>query len=268
MLPFLTRLVPPALALLLAAGALAPAQAELLPHRAVYDLTLGSGSRSLDDARGRLVFEFDGNACEGYTTNVRQVATLSGGAGSTTLDIHSTSFEEGDGSALRFRSEVRSDNRTVSRVDGEARIADGAMQLELRRPREATKSVAQTPAFPVGHLKAILAAARDGLPILAMPVFDGADDGEQIYDTLAVVGREAAPEAEPAFPELAESRRWPVTLSYFKQEDGQGEQTPAHVVSFNLHENGVSTDLRLDFGDFVLDGALASLEALPAGECP
>jgi hypothetical protein len=250
----------PALALGLAAAS--PAHAELIPHRAVYDLSLADGGRSLEDARGRLVFEFDGNACDGYTTSVRQVTTLSGMATSRTLDVNSTTFEEGDGSSLRFRSEVRADGRTLKRIAGEA------MQLDLRLPEETSESIEQTPAFPVEHIKAILEAARGGVPTLAMAVYDGADDGRQVYESLAIVGREAAPDPEAAFPELTQTRSWPVTLSYFEQEQGQGEQTPTHVISFRLHENGVSTDMRLDFGDFALSGALTTFEALPVSPCP
>ncbi len=244
------------------------AQAQFLPHRAVYDLTLASGSRNVEDARGRIVFEFAGDACDGYATSVRQVTTLSGSAGQAqTIDMNSTTFEEADGLALRYRSETRADGTVIERIDGQARIDGQKMLLDLRQPQEEEIVIDEAPAFPVTHLKAMVAAAEEGVPTLAMSVFDGSDDGSTLYDTLAVIGREME-KAESAFPTLSKTRRWPVTLSYFERGEERGEQTPIYVVSFALHENGVSTDLRLDFGDFALRGVLTSLETLPEGDCP
>ena len=259
----------PALVLVLVCATASPpaAQAELLAHRAIYDLVLAGGSRGIDDARGRIVFEFEGDACEGYATKVRQVTTISGAGTTRTLDMNTTTFEEGDGSRLRFRSETRADGVRISRVEGEAAHEGEGMLLELRRPGQSSRTFDQRPAFPVAHIRAILATAREGSPTLAMEVYDGADDGLEIYDTLAIIGRELPPLKETPFPAISGTARWPVTLSYFKQDETQGEQMPAYVIAFQLHENGVSTDLSLDFGDFSMTGALASLDALPKGRC-
>ncbi|HSP24818.1 MAG TPA: DUF1849 family protein, partial [Saliniramus sp.] len=205
------------------------AQVELLPHRGVYDLALVGGSANIDDARGRIVFEFAGDSCEGYVTTVRQVTTLSGAGSSQTLDMNSTSFEEADGSSLRFRSETRADGVRIKQVDGNARNEDGQMLLDLRQPEAASTTFPQQPAFPVAHLKAIMRAAAQGTPTLAMTVFDGSDDGTQFYETLAIVGKELPPRGDDAFPAIAQTAQWPVTLRYFEQSDDQGEQTPAYV---------------------------------------
>jgi hypothetical protein len=59
-----------------AAQAADEAPVMLVPHRAVYELAL---SRARDAAqvasvRGRILYDFDGNACEGYTLKFRQVS--------------------------------------------------------------------------------------------------------------------------------------------------------------------------------------------------
>ena len=59
--------------------------------------------------------------------------------------------------------------------------------------------------------------------------------------------------------------RWPVTLSYFSRERGEG--TPIYTLSFEVFEDGVSRALRLDYGQFALKGELTTLELLPSGEC-
>ena len=50
----------------------------LAPHRAVYDLVLDSTkpSGNIETAKGRIAFEFTGDACEGYALSFRQVTQL------------------------------------------------------------------------------------------------------------------------------------------------------------------------------------------------
>ena len=63
-----------------------------------------------------------------------------------------------------------------------------------------------------------------------------------------------------------------MTISYFdkvakKSDDEPGEQTPIYAISFEMYENGISRALRLDYGDFVIDGKMSSLEIKPAKAC-
>ena len=48
-------------------------QISLVPHRAVYDLKLlrTKSSRGIDGIRGRIVYDFSGNSCEGYALDFR-----------------------------------------------------------------------------------------------------------------------------------------------------------------------------------------------------
>lgn len=106
---------------------------------------------------------------------------------------------------------------------------------------------------------------------MAAKVFDGSDDGRKVYDTLAVIGRRApapaaASEGERDRPlregAMAAVPRWPVTLSYYTQ--GEGERTPIYILTFDLYENGVSGALKLDYGDFAIVGDLTRLDLDPA----
>ena len=101
----------PALAGLAATGlAASAAPTSLAPHRVVYDLSLAkaTGTRGVENARGRIAFDFLGDNCEGYALTYRQVTVLeSGEVGSKTSDMRTATFEAGDGRELpvpdRFR---------------------------------------------------------------------------------------------------------------------------------------------------------------------
>jgi len=63
-----------------------------------------------------------------------------------------------------------------------------------------------------------------------------------------------------------------VTISYFDQsakkaDNEPSEQTPVYAISFEMYENGISRALRLDYGDFVIDGKMSSLEVKKASAC-
>ena len=96
----------PALAALVATGlaatgfAASAAPISLAPHRVVYDLSLAkaTGTRGVENARGRIAFDFLGDNCEGYALTYRQVTVLeSGEVGSKTSDMRTATFEAGDG---------------------------------------------------------------------------------------------------------------------------------------------------------------------------
>lgn len=272
------RFITPSLVLAVSLGVSAPALSQvdhvpLAPHRAVYDLSLAqsTGTRSLAGARGRIVFDFTGDTCEGYALNYRQVTILESESGPRTSDLRTTTFEAGDGMSLRFKTESQMDGAAKSAIDGEAELARGQLAIRLRRPRPETVTVAQAPLFPSEHMKRLITAARSGENTVAVSVFDGSDDGKKVYETLAVIGRRIEPgrtdalEAAARQESLVQLSRWPVTLSYFSP--GDGERTPIYVLSFEMYENGVSRALRLDYGEFALQGDMQSIDFLPQSAC-
>ncbi|HMH60602.1 MAG TPA: DUF1849 family protein, partial [Bradyrhizobium sp.] len=58
--------------------AVAAASGPFLSHQALYELSLvkSRGSNSINSARGRILYNFSGSACEGYTSEFRQVSEL------------------------------------------------------------------------------------------------------------------------------------------------------------------------------------------------
>ena len=67
--------------------------------------------------------------------------------------------------------------------------------------------------------------------------------------------------------ELADDAFWPVSMSYFEDES-EGDGLPVYSIAFKLYENGVTRDLTMDYGDFVLEGQLAQLDLYEPEPCP
>jgi hypothetical protein len=263
---------------LVALSGVAPVQAAspaapLLAHRAVYDLSLGkaNGSSAPSAARGRIVYEFTGSACEGYVTNFRQITEIqSDEGGARTSDLRSTTFEEGDGSGFRFKTDSFVDGKLVESVDGSAsKSADGGLSVALVKPTRAKSDFAPGPVFPTAQIVQIVEVAKRGGKTDEVKIYDGSDGGMKLYDTMSVIGREAsAPPADPiaaGAEGLKGVRRWPVTISYF--DGGKPDGEPNYVLGFDLYENGVSGALNINYGSYVLHGRMSKFELLPQKAC-
>ena len=287
-LKFAKRLIWPVLAVSLfaaaahrAVAAAPPADTVLLaPHRAVYDLKLvkSHGARGVEAVRGRILYDFSGNACDGYQLQFRQVSELDSEGKTALSDLRSTTWEAGNAKAFRFNSENLVDDKRTDSVDGHAERNATTVAVDLSKPKDKNFTVPVSAVFPTQHMRRIIVAAREGKNILEFPVYDGSESGEKLYNTLTVIGRPIAPGAKPPndaaakIPELAKLTRWPVTISYFEQQSAAaqqtGEQTPVYAISFELYENGISRALVLDYSDFSIKGEMTSLELKKPKPCP
>lgn len=250
----------------------------LVPHRAVYDLKLAQtrGRKPMQAVRGRILYDFSGNACEGYALRFRQMSVLESGEGkAVTSDMRASSWEEGRAKSLQFNSQSYLNDQLRDAVDGFAqRNPDNNLGVRLTKPGSRSFDLPSNLLFPTEHVRQIIIAAREGKTLLQAAVYDGSETGEKIYDTLAVIGLPIKPnekkptDAAAKQAELATLVRWPVTVSYFDRTENNVDQTPIYSVSFQLYENGITRQLLLDYNDFVLSGEMTSLEIQKPKPCP
>src|ERR1700689_3810590 len=264
----------------MAAGAArAAATTAFLPHQALYDLSLAKsrGSASIDSARGRILYNFSGSPCEGYTSEFRQVSELSSGEGSVTLsDLRSTSWEDADGKSYRFKVDSRMNDTDSRSGHGIAGPGGDHITVKLKQPEAKTFTLDGSTVFPTEQIRRIIAAAREGKSLLELTVFDGSDNGEKVYYTMSVIGQpipgdRTTPSPDPSTTndQMKSLTRWPVTVTYYDRDAKatDGEQTPIYAMSFELFENGVSRALVLDYNDFVVSGALGKFDVKDAKPC-
>jgi hypothetical protein len=256
----------------------AAASGTFLSHQALYELSLvkSRGSNSINSARGRILYNFSGSACEGYTSAFRQVSELDSGEGKVTLsDLRSTSWEDGAGKSYRFKIDTRMNDTDSSPVDGVAERSAGGITVKLKAPVAKTFTLDGATVFPTEQIQRIIEAARSGKSVLELMVYDGSDNGEKVYNTLSVIGQPIpgdrsipAPDPSTANDVMKPLTRWPVTVSYYDHDAKKdGEQTPVYAMSFELFENGVSRALVLDYNDFVISGALGKFDVKDSKPC-
>lgn len=248
------------------------------PHRAVYDLSLdgaksGSGVASVN---GRIVYELSGSACEGYAQSMRFVTqTLNQEGDVQTSDLRTSSWEEVPARRLRFSTSSFQNELPAEQTQGVAKRAQasGGAAVELMRPEKREAKLAGNIYFPIQHSMAIVQAARAGRTILAADLFDGSESGDKIYSTSTAIGRQSKDGRGPVLSlakgvaGLDRVPSWPISVSYFPTAPGQGDTVPLYEMSYRFHDNGVTSSLRINHGDFAIRGELKELVYLEASPC-
>ena len=265
------------IAFLLPHEAIAFAASKLVPHRAIYEMTLdearsASGVTGID---GRMVFEFTGSACDGFSLNMRMVTQMTDSQGQTNLtDLRSSTWEQGDGKKFRFQSAQYLNDKLGDVTMGRAVRAapKDPIDVKLSQPSRAELNLSGPVFFPTQHSIALIEKALAGQKVFQARIYDGSEKGRKIYQTTAFIGAEVKPgadeetlEAPAKKHQLGDLPSWPVSIGYF--ESRGGDLTPSYQIDFRLYENGVSRELLIDYGDFSIHGTLTSLEYLKVKKC-
>ncbi len=243
----------------------------LIAHRAVYDLELKDASdrSGISGMVGRMVYEFEGSDCTGFTTNFRFVTKIDTGDSTRVSDQQTTTFEDLGKRLFRFETKSYTDSQLDKDVRGAASDDQKGIKVDLTQPQNKQVQIIES-RFPTEHMLDIIHNAKVGKNFFEAQVFDGSDDGDKPLIATTVVGKEQTPATDDPDADKAgafsKTPFWPVTVAYFN-EKSTGDAMPVYRMSFKLYENGITRDLTMDYGDFVLTGKLTKLEVLGTKAC-
>jgi hypothetical protein len=255
------------LAAALAAGSGLPAEAAavLAAHRAVYDIALedATDSSGITSVDGRMVYEFSGSPCEGYSVKFRFVTRIDTDETSRLTDQQTTTYEDAKGETFDFATRSFVDSQLDREVRGRAMISADATVIELVKPTASRIELEKTQ-FPTQHMFDLLARIERGETFYETTIFDGSDDADEVLTTTVVVGKPKSTGANDpekgAIGELKDDRFWPVSIAYFGEPEERGEELPVYRIAFKLHANGVTRSILMDYGDFSMTGRLVDLD--------
>ncbi|TJW57155.1 MAG: DUF1849 family protein [Mesorhizobium sp.] len=236
----------------------------LQAHRAVYDLTLDKASdrSGITGISGRMVYEFNGSPCEGYTVKFRFVTQIVTNENTRLTDQQTTTFEDAEGKTFSFVTKSFVDQNLDKEVKGTATKQTNGLKVDIDKPETSSVELPATQ-FPTQHLVELIDKAEKGENFYETNLFDGSEDANKVMTTTVVVGKKAdADKTDPEVPvlaKLATDKYWPVDIAYFDSTDKSGEEVPEYRISFKLHENGITRDLLMDYNDFSMTGKLVNL---------
>ncbi|MBO1081030.1 EipB family protein [Roseomonas haemaphysalidis] len=239
--------------------------AAMAPHRAAYRLTLDRArpDGQVSSASGAMLFEVR-DACDGWTTRQRLSLRILDRAGDTveTSSDYST-WESKDGQRLRFTLTQSAQGAVTQRISGEATLnGDKGGTATYEQPEAQQVTLPPGTILPMAHTIRTLAMARAGEKMLVTPLFDGTSaDGAQDSTTLLQNWTPAPGQAR--FPLLAQPSARMRIAFFDRGAAAAGAGTPEYEVGLRYFANGVADEMKMDFGDFTLDGKVEELAPLP-----
>ena len=267
-------------------GPLPPASANVVPHRALYDISLvrSSSNSQVVSASGKMSFEW-ADACDGWITNQRYDLSYSYRDGDD-VQIRNdfVSWEAKDGNKLQFHVRKLVNGDLDEAIEGSAERSGGQVVAHFTQPEEKDIPLSPETLFPTAHTLQLMQAVQHGPNLLFRKLFDGSDMDSGVSVNAVISKTPAAGKAEDAADKLPTQKTADggegkkaidskllaspaksVSLAFFAT--GGGDASPEYEMSFDLHENGVASSMLMNYGDYVLSARLLALEPLPPGGC-
>lgn len=249
------------------------------PHRAVYDLKLDRSAPGggVSNVTGRVVYELMGSTCEGYAQNMRFVTETTNSEGESDVsDLRTSSWEDVPAKRLRFNSSTYANETLADQTQGLATRGiehTAPIAVALTKPAKKSSDLKGDIYFPIEHSMALIRAARAQKSIFTANLYDGSEGGEKVYATTSAIGRQSPAGATKQLAKLKNGDKvagvpsWPVSISYFGPDKKHADAMPLYEMSYRFHENGITSDLKIDHGEFALKGELTELTLLEPSKC-
>lgn len=255
------------LSLCLVAGPSAAAPLRLASHQVVYDLKLDElrENSGIEAVRGRIVLKVE-QQCDGLIVNQRMVLEMINFEGNVIVsDYNQSTWEDNAGRMMRFDMSNMLNGQLVEKYSGIAEHRENGTVVQFSKPDIANMELPSDVIFPGEHTRQVLKAAAAGRRLLSAKVYDGnGEDG--LSDTLAVIGKAQGLLAPPETEEILRGKTyWPLQISFFDLRQQQSE--PDYRIGMKIFDNGIATDLHLDYSDFSLNGKVSNLTVLAEDKC-
>lgn len=246
--------------------------AALAPHKAVYDIELSarhSGTPVLN-IKGRLLFETQ-TGCDAWTTN-HNFKLYYEYADNAPLMVTSdfSTYESFDGKSFHFSSRRHRNGALYEELRGAAtRDAGGGITAQYSLPPDLSYRLGPRGAFPMGHTLMVLQGIRDKKRFFSAEIFDGSDS-EGPVEISSFIGAPlpaSAPAGEMPGVDAAllAAPAHRIRMAFFPMKDDKAEAD--YEMDLVFHENGVISDMTVDYKDFSVTQRLVRLEKLSPVEC-
>jgi len=245
---------------------------DLVNYRAVYDLEpthidQGVKAQPID---GKLAYEVAGSDCLGWTVTSDLInRTSEQEMGFRVSESKSRSYESGDGLSMTVSQQELLNDRLSE--DDEIKVQRTTTSDEAKGSMSGSKKLEFTLApdliFPTQHQKHLLAAAAKGETHDVSQVYDGSDGVKQ-YRIITFIGPKRPPQeqAQPELAGLSKLASWVFQLGYYSMDDIQAD-APEFQATFIMYENGLSTEMLFDYGNYAMKAKYSHMELLPTPPC-
>lgn len=243
----------------------------LAPHKALYDIKLvatRSGAQVVNIS-GKMFYEWR-PTCDAWITDHR-FSLFYEYADSPAMKITSdfSTFESFDGKDFSFSARRKRNNNLYQELRGNAVVADKGGAVDFTVPEDLKFELSNGAMFPMTHTVEMVRQALANNNFFQAVVFDGSDD-EGPVEINTFIGKpvNAMQEITPSEDldmSLLNNKAWKIRMAVFPLQND--EASSDYEMDMIFHENGVVSDMLIEYDNFSVTQKLVALEPVKAESC-
>lgn len=239
-----------------------------VPHKALYNIKLAgtkSGSQIVN-VTGQMLYEWQ-PTCDAWISNHRfNLYYEYADTPSMRIASDFSTYEPFDGSSIDFTSQRKRDRETIEELRGSATLDEtGAGIAAYTKPTGLEFDLPAGSMFPLMHTKNIVKAIREGKKFYSAVVFDGSDSDGPVQISAVIGGPKEVPDlvksSKAIDQSLLKSPARELRMAYFPLVDSS--ESADYEMTILFHENGIISDMSVEYDDFSITQKLVALEAMP-----
>ena len=256
-----------------------------VPHKALYDIRLSSkkSSANIFNISGKMLYEWH-SACDGWSSN-HQFDMLYEYIEIPSVHITSefATYESFDGKEFNFTVQRKKNDYVFEESRGIANFGDtkekgknaslGLASYSL--PAGLTQELPHGTLFPTAHTLDVLKHIKEGHNFYKATLFDGSDtEGpveintfigkETTYKSITSIrDSDVSIESKHIDPAMINTKAWKVRLAFFLLNTS--DVMADYEMSAVFHENGIISNIEIDYEDFSITQRLIALEPIESG---
>lgn len=247
-------------------------QAGLDSHKALYEVNILSSTSNAQviNLQGKMLYEWQ-SSCDAWISN-HHFNLLYEYADSSPMRITSdfSTYENFDGETLDFTSQRKRDGELFEEMRGQVSFNEDGQKggtAVYTVPDGLVYDLPPGTLLPMGHTLSVLKAIHKKQRFYTATVFDGSD-GEGPVEINAFIGKAVSKddvEKSVHFnanidKSLLDSKAWKVRLAFFPLN--KAKSVADYEMSMIFHENGVISDMVVEYENFSVSQKLVALEKL------
>ncbi len=244
------------------------AEAEIVPHRAVYSLTMGKGDTSgrFVNVGGAVKMVLE-KTCDAWITAEQINMHIDTQVGGRLLqDLKYTGWESLDGRQYRFAAHSRINNENKKFMGNARSYPNQPGEAVYSKPKKMKIELPPGTRFYFGLTSWLIERARSGATRAETVVFDGTDEeGPQRAVAFIIPLDKNSGAVDNGLGPLVDRPGWSMRIAFYPI-DGR-EAAPDYEVQAVILDNGVTPKMELVFTNFTAIQKLEKIEALDLPKC-
>ncbi len=242
----------------------------IAPHKALYKIKMiaNHSSGRLVNVSGKMFYEIE-STCDAWLTDHSFNLQYEYSDGSPVkVNSDFSTYETFDGSRFDFSSTRKQNGKIYQQLRGQAKIENTRRVAEFSKPEGLVFELQENTYFPIRHTLEMIRHMKNKDKFFNAVIFDGSDEDGPILIN-AFIGnptvKRMKTDGQTIDPELLDGTAHNVRLAFFVIEDEKSESD--YEMDMVFHENGVVSDMTIEYDNFTVRQTLMAIEKLQRPDC-